>query len=184
MSAPTGLAVVGRIAKPHGIRGEFAVNLLTDAPAAILASGRRVFAGTEQGRAIATTAVNGEPCVLTIKSTRPMGNQLLVVFAEITDRTAAERYRSHFLLVPEDELTPPDDGEMFLHDVIGLSAVDVDGAPLGEVTDIYDVPQGYLIEVTTANGPVLVPYVEEIVVDVDAESRRIVIDPPNGLFDS
>lgn len=183
MARPTGLAAVGRVAKAHGIRGELAVALLTDAPDAIFASGARVFAGTAEGRPHpATAAGRAEPIELTVEAARSAGDRWLVRFAGIPDRTAAERLRGHFLLVPEAELTAPDDGEVFLHDLVGLEAVHVNGTPLGRVSDVYDVPQGLLLEVAHASGPVLVPFVNGIVVSTAPEAGRIVLDPPDGLF--
>lgn len=183
MARPTGLAAVGRVAKAHGIRGELAVELLTDAPEAIFASGARVFAGTADGAPHPATAKGAEqPLVLTVATARDAGDRWLVRFAEVPDRTAAERLRGHFLLVPEDELTAPDEGEVFVHDLVGLDAVHRDGTPLGRVSDVYDVPQGLLLEIAHARGPVLVPFVEGIVVETDAAGGRIVLDPPIGLF--
>jgi 16S rRNA processing protein RimM len=183
MARPTGLAAVGRVAKAHGLRGEVAVELLTGAPDAIFASGARVFAGTASGAPHpATAAGQANPLVLTVATARDAGDRWLVRFAEVPDRTAAERLRGHFLLVPEDELEPPDDGEMFVHDLVGLDAVHADGTVLGRVSDVFDVPQGLLLEVQHASGPVLVPFVEGIVVSTDADARRIVLDPPDGLF--
>ncbi|MCU0624628.1 MAG: ribosome maturation factor RimM [Gemmatimonadaceae bacterium] len=183
MARPTGLAAVGRVAKAHGIRGELAVELLTDAPDAIFAAGARVFAGTAAGAPHpATAGGQATPLALTVAAARDAGDRWLVRFAEVPDRTAAERLRGHFLLVPDDELTAPDEGEVFVHDLVGLDAVHVDGTPLGRVADVYDVPQGLLLEVAHASGPVLVPFVEGIVVATDAAAGRIVLDPPDGLF--
>lgn len=184
MARPTGLAVVGRVAKAHGIRGELAVELKTDAPEAIFASGARVFAGTATGAPHPGTAAGqAMPITLTVSSARDAGDRWLVRFVELADRTAAERLRGHFLLVPGDELTEPEEGEVFVHDLVGLEAVHVDGTPLGRVADVYDVPQGLLLEVAHARGAVLVPFVEGIVVSTDAVAGRIVLDPPDGLFE-
>jgi 16S rRNA processing protein RimM len=185
MTAPTGYAVVGRVRKPHGLRGELAVEAITDAPGEFFAPGRRVFAGSEAGRALPATArPDGTPAVLTVKTIRPQMDAWLIVFDEVADRNAAERFRGHFLLVPDAELLAPDEGEMFLHDLIGLEAFSTTGASYGTVKDVFDVPQGLLLEVHTAKGPVLVPFVDEIVVELDAEARRVVLDPPDGLFDA
>ncbi len=61
--------------------------------------------------------------------------------------------------------------------------MDVSGASLGRVRDVFEVPQGLLLEVASASGPVLVPFVEAIVVETDAAAGRIVLDPPAGLFE-
>lgn len=183
MARPTGLAAVGRVAKAHGIRGELAVELLTDAPDAIFAAGARVFAGTQHGAPHpATAAGQPMPLTLTVASARDAGDRWLVRFAEVPDRTTAERLRGHYLLVPDDELTAPDEGEVFVHDLVGLRAERRDGVPLGPVADVYDVPQGLLLEIAHASGPVLVPFVDAIVVSIDPAAGRLVLDPPDGLF--
>jgi 16S rRNA processing protein RimM len=179
------LAAVGRVLKPHGIRGEVAIEAITDEPDAIFAPGSRVFAGTASGKPLTATAgaTAKQPVALTIESSRDAGNRWLVRFAEFPDRTAVEKLRSHYLLVPEDELSAPDEGEIFVHDLVGLEAFAVGGERLGRVQDVFEVPQGLLLEIATARGPVLVPFVEEIVVETDAEAKRIVLNPPIGLFE-
>lgn len=184
MTRPSGLAAVGRVAKIHGIRGEVAVELMTDAPEAIFAPGARLFAGLADGRPHPATAGGGaQPVAVHVAAVRPMGERLLVRFTECADRTAAERLRGHTLLVPDDELTAPDDDEVFVHDLLGLEARRPDGTVLGRVRDLFDVPQGLLLEVEHDGRAVLVPYVEGIVVETDPEAGVIVLDPPAGLFE-
>lgn len=188
MTRPAGLAAVGRVAKAHGVRGECAVALLTDAPGAYFAPGARVFAGRPDGTPHPATApAGGPPLALTVAAARTMGGpdaeRLLVTFREVADRTAAERLRGHTLLVPEAELVPPADDAVRLDDLLGLAAERPDGTPIGPVKDVFEVPQGLLLEVEAGGRAVLVPFVEGIVVAVDPAARRIVLDPPDGLLD-
>jgi 16S rRNA processing protein RimM len=178
------LAVVARVRRAHGIRGELALEMDTDEPDAILASGRRVFAGRPDGRPHpATVRPDGTLPVLTVASARPAHDTWLVHFAEIPDRTAAEKWRGHALLVPLDELPPPDEDEVYIHDLIGLAALDCRGAALGTVTDVYELPQGLMLGVDTPRGEVLVPFHEALVVETDVPGGRLVLDPPAGLFE-
>src|ERR1700738_1886526 len=100
--------IVGRVRKAHGIRGEVVVEVITDAPDAIFASGRRVFAGT------ATGDIAPSRQELHVVSVRGIHEGLLVGFEELPDRNAAELWRGRYLLVPAEELPPPDDTEVYL----------------------------------------------------------------------
>jgi 16S rRNA processing protein RimM len=170
--------LVGRVRRAHGLRGELVVESLTDAPAAIFAAGRRVFAGTRDG------ALAPETRELHVKQSTPFKGGLIVAFDGIDDRDAAESWRDRYLLVPESEVTPPSESEIFIHDLVGMRVVRASGEDIGEVTDVYDLPQGLVLEVARRNGkPVLLPFDEQTVTDVDSTVRVIRVDPIDGLLD-
>ena len=171
------LVIVGRIRRPHGVRGEVLIELLTDEPDAVYASGRRVFAGTVDG------PMDDEAPVLTVVETRPFKDGLLVRFEEIPDRTQAELWNGRLLLVPEDELTPLEEGEVYQHELKGMTVELSSGEVVGTVADVFEVPQGLLLDVARERGTVLVPFSGEIILDVDRERRVVRIDPPPGLLD-
>ena len=171
-------AIVGRIRKAHGIRGEVVVESLTDAPDAVFAAGRRVFAGTANG----DRARDGAELV--VSETRPFREGLLVRFDRIPDRTAAELWRDRYLLLPISELTPPADGEVYIHDLVGMNVVLVSGEPIGEVLEVYEVPQGLVLDVKrVAGGTVMLPFSPDVVKRVSPESRVVEVDPPEGMLD-
>ena len=178
MTAPA-LTIVGRVRRPHGIRGELVVEATTDAPDAVFASGRRVFVGARDG----TPAPDGR--TLTVETCRPFQEGWLVRFAGISDRTAAETWRDRTLLVPREELPPPEEGEVLLDDLVGMQVALVDGTPVGEVVDFYELPQGLMLEVRRAGGEevALIPFIDAIVTEVDAELGVVTIDPPDGLLE-
>jgi 16S rRNA processing protein RimM len=165
--------VVGRIAKAHGIRGEVSVEVRTDDPEHRFAVGELV----------ETDPAERGP--LQIDGTRWHSGRLLVKFAGVTDRTAADALRATMLVVDSATSVPPDDAEEFWdHDLIGLSASLPDGYALGEVTDVLHPPGPDLLVVTGADGiERLVPFVAAIVPSVDLTQRRIVVEPPEGLFE-
>lgn len=171
------LVIVGRVRRAHGIRGEVAVELLTDEPDAVFAPGRRVFAGTVTGDQAP------DRLELHVVRSSPFKGGLLVAFREIADRNAADLWRDRFLLVPDDELTPPAEGELYLHDLLGMRVARVDGEPVGTVADVYELPQGLVLEVDRGRGSVLVPFDDRTVVEVDEDERLIRIDPLPGLLD-
>jgi 16S rRNA processing protein RimM len=173
--------IVGRVRKAHGIRGEVVVEVITDAPDAVFASGRRVFAGT------ATGDLASNRLELHVGSTRPFNEGLLVAFAEVPDRNAAETWRGRYLLLPADELPAPDDDEVYVHELVGMRVELVGGQPVGTVEEIYELPQGLAIDVRRAKPreaeTVMLPYDDRTVASVDKTERVIVVTPPEGLLE-
>jgi 16S rRNA processing protein RimM len=173
--------IVGRVRKAHGIRGEVVVETLTDAPDAIFASGRRVFAGTPGGD---VAPLRPE---LRVRTVRPFNEGLLVGFAEVPDRNAAETWRGRYLLLPADELPPPDDEEVYVHDLVGMRVELADGQAVGIVEEIYELPQGLAIDVRRAapreTETVMLPYDDRTVSSVDKAMRVIVVTPVDGLLE-
>ena len=177
MATREDLVVVGRVRRPHGVRGEVLIEPLTDEPDAVYASGRRVFGGDVDGPA------EDEATVLTVLETRPFKDGLLVRFREIGDRSEAELWNGRLLLVPESELAPLEEGEVYQHELKGMTVELSSGELVGTITDVFEVPQGLLLDVARASGSVLVPFSDEIIVDIDRERRVVRIDPPLGLID-
>ncbi|MFN2563803.1 MAG: ribosome maturation factor RimM [Gemmatimonadaceae bacterium] len=178
MTSPTGeFFIVGRVRRAHGIRGELAVEVITDAPDEIFASGARVFGGTTTGE-VARDGVE-----LHVVQASPFKGGIIVSFREITDRTEAERWRDRYLLVPAAEVTPPEDGEVYVHELIDMRVVLSSGEEVGSVSDVYDLPQGLTLDVRRTTGSVMLPFNERIVTNVDRDARVIVIDPPEGMLD-
>ena len=177
MSEPA-LAAVGFIRNAQGIRGEVVVEPLTDAPDAVFASGRRVFVGDSKGIASADHAQS-----LVVDESRPFKGGLIVKFAELADRNAAELLRGRYLLAPFDELEPLQEDEVYLHDLIGMRVELDSGQKVGDVSSYYELPQGLTLDVATARGSVLVPYRPEVVERIDSDARVIVVKSEVGLFE-
>lgn len=174
-----GLAIIGRIRKAQGIKGELLVEPITDTPDALFASGRRVYVGDSFGNAPA------DPTALTIADARPFKDVLRIVkFEEVADRNAAELWAHRYLFAPEDELAPPGEDEVFVQELFGLVAETPDGEVLGRVADVMEVPQGILLEIARDSGaPVLVPYRPEMVREVRVHEGKVILTPVEGLFD-
>jgi len=165
--------VVGRIAKAHGIGGEVAVEVRTDAPDDRFAPGTSLL--TEPG----------ERGPLTVRRTRWHSGRLLVVFDEVADRTAAEALRGT-LLVADSTTSPQVDGEdeFWDHQLLGLAAVTVAGTPIGTIDDVLHPAGTDMLVVRAADGrEILVPFVRAIVPEVDLDGGRVVVDPPEGLLE-
>ena len=181
--------IVGRVRRAHGIKGELVVEPLTDEPDAVFASGRRIFAGTVDGDPALRSgrkAQAAEP--LTVSSARPFNGGLLVVIDGLSDRNEADQWRERYLLAPADELTPPAENEVYLDDLIGMHAVGDSGDALGDVINFFELPQGIVLEVKLAlargaQKEVLLPFTDEVVTDIDSNTRVITVNLPDGLLD-
>jgi 16S rRNA processing protein RimM len=180
-------AIVGLVRKAHGIRGELVVETLTDAPDAIFAAGRRVFAGTPDGDPLlpARAPAAALPPALTVRASSPFKGGLIVHFDGIADRNDAEVWRGRYLLLPIAELPAPAEDEVYFHELLGMRMQLADGTSVGEVVDLFELPQGLVLDVRRADGKgtVVVQYRPEIVVAVDVVERTITVDPPDGLIE-
>lgn len=167
------LVVVGRIGRPHGIRGELAVEPRTDEPEARFAV----------GSVLITDPAAAGP--LTVNSVRWHKDWLLVSFDGYADRTVAEGLRGVLLCVDTADLPEPEDPDEFHdHQLVGLAAVADDGEKLGEVVRVEHALGSDLLHVRLTGGKtVLVPFVKAIVPEVDVAGGRVVLTPPDGLFD-
>ncbi|HYP44387.1 MAG TPA: ribosome maturation factor RimM [Propionibacteriaceae bacterium] len=162
--------VVGAVGRAHGLRGEVAIELRTDEP-------DRRFAQKKVLRA------EGDGRLFTVTSARYHSGRLLVTFAELTDRTAAEVARGTRLVVevPADEL-PGSDGEFYDRQLVGLRVLDAAGADVGAVSAVVHLPAQDALEVLTDGGPRLVPFVTALVPEVDLGAGHVQLADVPGLL--
>jgi 16S rRNA processing protein RimM len=165
--------VVGRIGRPHGIRGEVTVEVRTDSPDVRFAPGSVLL--TEPARL----------GPLTVAAARWHSGRLLLHVAGVSDRTGAEALRGIVLSADvDDDDVPEDPEEYFDHQLRGLTAVTVSGDTLGVVDDVVHLPGQDLLSVRRVGGrEVLVPFVAEFVPEIDVEGGRILLELPNGLLE-
>ncbi|MFC8452588.1 ribosome maturation factor RimM [Kitasatospora sp. NPDC057223] len=166
--------VVGKIGRAHGIKGDVSVEVRTDEPELRLGPGAVV---------LTDPAAVGP---LTVESGKVHSGRLLLRFAGVNDRNAAEALRGTVLISEVDPEERPDDPEEFYdHQLIGLDVVLLDGTLVGELTEVVHLPYQDLLTVKRPDGTdVLVPFVTRIVPTIDLENQRAVIDPPPGLIDA
>lgn len=164
---------VARIGKPHGIRGEVTVQMFTDDPEARFAADSRL--EVRQGPP-------GAPAALTVTRARWNKAILVVGFAEVPDRNAAEALRgAQLYAAPLEEV---EDDAWYEDDLLDLE-VHVDGARVGVVTGLLTGTVQDLLQVRldATGDDALVPFVEEIVPEVDQEAGVVVLTPPPGLLE-
>ncbi|MEU5617238.1 MULTISPECIES: ribosome maturation factor RimM [Streptomyces] len=165
--------VVARIGRAHGIKGEVTVEVRTDEPELRLGP----------GAVLATEPAGTGP--LTIETGRVHSGRLLLRFEGVRDRSAAEALRNTLLIAEVDPAELPDDPEEFYdHQLMDLDVVLGDGTEIGRIAEISHLPSQDLFIVERPDGSeVMIPFVEEIVTEIDLEEQRIVIAPPPGLID-
>ncbi|TXL85058.1 ribosome maturation factor RimM [Streptomyces sp. IB2014 016-6] len=165
--------VVARIGRAHGIKGEVTVEVRTDEPELRLGP----------GAVLATEPASTGP--LTIETGRVHSGRLLLRFAGVSDRTAAEALRNTLLIAEVDpEDMPEDPDEYYDHQLMDLDVVLADGTEIGRITEITHLPSQDLFIVERPDGTeVMIPFVEEIVTEIDLVEQKAVIDPPPGLID-
>ncbi|MFH8518053.1 ribosome maturation factor RimM [Streptomyces gelaticus] len=166
--------VVARIGRAHGIKGEVTVEVRTDEPELRLGP----------GAVLATEPAGAGP--LTIETGRVHSGRLLLRFEGVRDRTAAEALRNTLLIAEVDPAELPEDPEEFYdHQLMDLDVVLADGTEIGRITEITHLPSQDLFIVERPDGSeVMIPFVEEIVTEIDLAEQRAVITPPPGLIDA
>jgi len=167
------MAVVGRVARPHGLRGQVIVNPETDFPEERFQPGAELFVNR-----------GGVAESITITTVRFQQQRPVIGFRGIDDMNAAATLAGAELRVPIDRLAvlPPD--TFYRHDLIGCAVETSAGAVIGQVEDVEGTMGGSRLVVKTSGGvEVLVPLVAEICTAIDPAAKRIVIDPPEGLLE-
>ncbi|HUR52246.1 MAG TPA: ribosome maturation factor RimM [Mycobacteriales bacterium] len=166
------LVVVGRIGRPQGIKGEVTVEVRTDAPDERFAPDAELLTPTG---------------TLTVERARDHSGRLVVLFAGVEDRSAAEALRGTVLSVDVRTLPPIDDeDEYYDSQLVGLRVEQRDGTVLGQVVEVLHLPHGDVLAVRR-HGPgeqeLLVPFLRAMVPVVDLAGGRAVVELPEGLLE-
>jgi 16S rRNA processing protein RimM len=168
-----GRVIVGRVVTAHGIRGKVIVESLTENPGRFV-SGSVLYIdseGDEEGREV------------TVGDAYPYKGRMLLSLSGIDDRNAAEELRGKYLYVPFGDLPPPEEGEYYHHQLVGLRAVNDAGVSLGIVRGVVSLPAQDALVIDRDGVEHLVPFVDEFVRNVDLEREIIVITDMPGLFE-
>ncbi|WP_031013959.1 ribosome maturation factor RimM [Streptomyces sp. NRRL F-5727] len=165
--------VVARIGRAHGIRGDVTVEVRTDEPELRLGP----------GAVLLTDPPSAGP--LTVESGKVHSGRLLLRFEGVRDRNAAEALRNTLLIAEVDPAElPEEEDEYYDHQLVDLDVVLADGTEVGVITEISHLPSQDLFIVERPDGTeLMIPFVEQIVTEIDLENQRAVIDPPPGLID-
>lgn len=165
---------VGKIVNTHGVRGEVRVISRTDFPE------RRYAKGSELGLFMPKST---EPIMLTIASHRKHKNFDLVTFENHQNIDEVEHYREGILKVSEENLQDLGEHEYYHYEIVGCTVVDLEENILGKVTEVLTTGANDVWEVKPEEGkPHYIPYIEDVVKEVDVTNKKVIIDPLEGLL--
>jgi 16S rRNA processing protein RimM len=161
--------LVGILRKPHGVKGEILMSVMTDFP-------ERLTAGT-------TLLMGSEHLPVTIRNVRHHNRGLIVAFEEFDSRTDLDHLRNQELFVLAADRPVLPNGEYYLHQIIGLHAVSEDGGMLGVVSEWIETgANGVFVIKTPEGGELLIPDIDEVVVNIDLELKQMTIHLLEGLL--
>ena len=160
--------VIGRIIKPHGVHGEMRVKILTDEPDRFKLL-EEVYIGKD----------NLQPSK--VESVRFHKYWALLKIQECQDRDAADLLRSHLVQVPESEGIPLEEGEYFLHQLIGLQVQTEEGEHLGSIAEVIETKANNVFVVNNDGAEILLPDIGEVIRDIDFDSRIVTVRLLPGL---
>ncbi len=174
----TDYVLVGRIAKPHGVKGEFRIQSYADSPS-FFSEIEKIYLGSEKDDSYANLKA------YTLVSARPHKEFVLAVVKGIESRDDAERIRGRNVYVPSDVMPLIDDDEVYLHEIFGFDVINVnDDTRIGVLEGVLEMPEQEVWSIRTDSGKeVLFPAHEKSVVSIDLDEETITIDPPEGLLD-
>ena len=160
--------VVGRIGRAHGVLGEATVQVQTDDPDLRFNVGAKL------------SLDNGKD--LTIRSARWHNQILLLAFDGIIDRNQIEELRDQ-MISAEVDITSLSPGEYHYQQLLGCQVFLQSDELIGEVDEIVKLPGQDLLSVAKNGKKVLIPMVKKIIISIDVSTKKIVVDPPEGLLD-
>ncbi|MCZ7540736.1 MAG: ribosome maturation factor RimM [Anaerolineae bacterium] len=172
-SAPPFL-LLGRVLRPHGIRGELRVEVLTAYPERIEPE-QQVYLGLDPADVSAAR-------LYTIVQARQHQKYLILQLAGIGDRNAAELLREQYVMVAFEDAIPLEDDEYYLFQVIGLEVITTDGESLGNVQEVLETGANDVFIVRGPRGEVLLPVIDECVQRIDFDAGTITVRLLDGLL--
>lgn len=167
---PPAFLLVGILRRPHGVRGEMIMSVMTDFPER-LKTGATLFLGLDR-------------TPLTIRSLRHHNAGLLVAFEGIDSREAAGNLRNQDLFVRADDRPPLPEGEHYLHEILGLQVVTEEGQTLGIITDFIETGANGVFVVQPESGKdILLPDIDEVVLEVNLREKQMLVHLIDGLVE-
>ena len=162
--------LIGKFRRPHGIRGEIRMTVLTDFPE-LISPGQVIYVG-ERYKAY------------TVRDIRWHGGDMLVSLKELPDRTAVEIFRNIMVYMKSEDMPELPEGEYFLHQLVGMEIITDQGERLGILKEILITGANdvYLVE-SQQGKELLLPAIDEVVLDIDQEKNQILVHIIPGLLD-
>ncbi|NPA06777.1 MAG: ribosome maturation factor RimM [Chloroflexi bacterium] len=170
--AAGGRVIIGKLRRPHGLRGEVLLEVLTDVPQQRFVPGAVIYVGPRR-------------VPLTIRTVRPFGEHLLLSFEGYPDRSAVEMFRNQWVTIPEAEVAPlRDEDEYYDFEILGFRVQTEDGRDLGRLVEILETGANdvFIVE-DDAGKRVLLPVISEVVRKFDFDNEKIIVHLLPGLLE-
>jgi 16S rRNA processing protein RimM len=165
--------LVGRVLRPHGVRGELRIEIITDYPERLAQHAHFYLAHPGSPAAVQRYSVEGM---------RFHREVLLLKLSGCDDRNAADELRGMLVQIPVEEAVPLEEGEYYLFQLIGVQVETEQGERLGQVVEVIETGANDVYVVRGPRGEVLLPAVDEVVLELDLESKRMVVRPLPGML--
>lgn len=160
------LFTIGQIVAPHGVRGDVRIYPDTDFPKRFL----KMKYGYIDGKKYE------------VESARLHKRVVLMKFAGVDDRNAAERLVKKDLQVPREDLVPLQKGQHYIYDILGSAVHDLQGHELGKLTDVLRTGSNDVYVVTADDGKeTLLAAIPDVIKSIDESAKKIVVDPPEWV---
>lgn len=167
---------IGEITRPHGVRGELRMRIITDYPERIPKL-KRVF--------LAEGPFDPAPRPYMIRSVRPHHEMALLTLDGVDDRDAAERLRNMAVMVSIEDAVPLGENEVYLFELIGMRVIVEDGNDIGEISDIIEAgPNDIYVVRSEQYGEYTIPDVPQFILGIDKAARCIRVRLIEGLLPS
>ncbi|MFO7861885.1 MAG: ribosome maturation factor RimM [Desulfosalsimonas sp.] len=167
---PDKLLLIGKIFRPHGIRGEVRVSAYVDQQLHL-----------QPGSRVIVEAPDQQPAEYSIETARSHKNGLLIGFAGVGDRSSAEAVSGASLFMPRSALPPAEPDTWYWCDLIGLAVYETGGGFLGRVESMIETGSNDVFVVRHGQNERLIPAIEQVVREINLEDGKMVVDLPEGL---
>lgn len=163
--------IVGEVVRPHGIRGEIKVRVLTEFPERFQLLKEVYLSGEDE-----------EPRPYRLESVRYHQGFAVLKLESCTDRAAADKLRNQLVQIPRESAMPLEEGAYYIYQIIGLDVWTEAGEHLGRVVEVLETSANDVYVVRGPRGEVLLPALKSVVPDIDLPARRMTVVLPEGLI--
>lgn len=165
---------VGKIVNTHGIRGEVRVLSRTDFPTERFAIGTKLGLFQKDAK---------KPIMVKIASYRQHKNFELLTFEGYPNINDVEEFKDSYLRIAEHDLTELEEDAYYHHEILGCTVFTEEGRELGKITEILETGANDVWEITPAAGKKhYIPYIEDVVKEIDVEEKKVIIEVMEGLL--
>jgi 16S rRNA processing protein RimM len=169
---PSGFVVIAKIVKPQGNRGEVAAEIWTDFPDRF-----------QLVKEVLLQKWQEQPQTFKLESFWFHKKRVILKFLGVDSRSMAEGLRECEVKIPESQRMPLSEGTYYQHELLDCVVKDIQGRPLGKISEIVGTEGNYLLKVSRDTGDFLIPFAQSVLVRASIKDKELVCDLPEGLED-